>query len=151
MVGELYGVVSRLGGEAFTLAANAARTAGANGAAVAGFGRFRRLIMLLSITASATDAGDTLDVYVDGSLDGSSTWFNVAHFPQQAGNGAAVMHVAVLDPSDPGTATFNVTSDAAAGAVRPAVYAPYLRARWAVVDSGDGNSSHTFSVVGWGQ
>ena len=61
------------------------------------------------------------------------------------------MHVAVLDPSDPGTATFNVTSDAAAGAVRPAVHAPYLRARWAVVDSGDGNSSHTFSVVGWGQ
>lgn len=147
---ELYGVTARLAGEAFTLAAHAARTANGTGDAVAGFGRFRRLGLLLEITASATDAGDTLDVYVDGSLDGA-TWFNLIHFGQQAGNGTAKKELAILDPSAPGTSVIAVTSDASAGAVRPAGFAPYLRARWAVADSGDGNSSHTFGVMGYGQ
>lgn len=150
MTNPLHGVVVQAFGEAFTLAASAARTAGANGSAVSGFGRFRRLILLLSITASATDAGDTLDVYVDGSLD-DSTWFNLVHFTQQAGNGAARKEFAILDASNPGTSVINVTADASSGVVRPAGFAPYLRARWAVADSGDANQSHTFSVVGYGQ
>lgn len=150
MAGALYGVAAQATGEAFTLAASEARTAGANGTTRTGFGRFRRLILLLSITASAADAGDTLDVYVDGSLDGS-TWFNLVHFTQQAGNGAARKEFAVLDPSTPGTSVINVTADANAAAVRPAGFAPYLRARWAIADSGNGDSSHTFSLTGYGQ
>ena len=133
-------------GETITLAASAARTAGANGTAVQINGERRRFVIVNRITASATDAGDTLDVYVDFSLDGT-VWYNAAHFTQQAGNGAARTEYAVLDPSNPGTSVINVTADAAAAAVRPALFGPYMRARWAIVDSGDGNSSHTFSVI----
>lgn len=137
-------------GERIVLAASAARTASANGTAVADLGWVKRLFVLLDITASATDAGDTLDVYVDASLDGTN-WANAVHFTQQAGNGAARKEWAVLDPANPGTSALNVTSDAAAATVRPAVFGPYLRARWALVDSGDHNTSHTFSVTAYGQ
>lgn len=136
-------------GEVFTLAASAARTQSANGSAIA-VGHRRRFMILCSITASATDAGDTLDAYVDVSPDGGTTWLNAVHFTQQAGNGAARKEIAILDPSNPGTAVVNVTSDASAGVVRPAAFGSFMRARWAIADSGDGNSSHTFSVTAYG-
>ena len=129
----------------YTLAASAARTAGASGTAVLIGGLPRTTLLVLAVTASATDAGDTGDFYVDVSPDGTA-WINVAHFAQQAGNGAAKTEVATLAFASPGTSTIAVTSDAAAGAVRPAVWGKYFRARWAIVDSGNANSSHTFSV-----
>ncbi len=137
-------------GKAVTLAASAARTAGANGTAVGGLGAYRRWIIVCAITASAADAADTLNVYVDVSLDGT-TWYNAVHFTQQAGDGAAVTLVAVLDPANPGTAVVDITADAASGAVRPAMWGMQMRARWAIVDSGDHDQSHTFSVVAYGQ
>jgi hypothetical protein len=141
--------VNLVQGETITLAALAARTAGANGDAVFLGGERRRFVIVNAITASATDAADTLDVYVDFSLD-NVTWYNAVHFTQQAGNGAARTQFAVLDPSNPGTAAVTVTSDAAAGAVRPALFGPYIRARWAIVDGGgNANSSHTFSVIAY--
>ncbi len=133
-------------GELITLAASAARTAGGEGTPVTGLGWRNRFLVLLEITESHTEAGDTLDVYVDFSLDGA-TWLNAVHFTQQAGDGAARKEFAVLDPSNPGTSTVDVTGDAAAGAVRPAMFGPRMRARWAIADSGNVNSSHTFSVV----
>jgi hypothetical protein len=138
--------VELLQGETITLAASAARTASANGTAVYVGGERKRFIVVNRITASLTDAGDTLDVYVDVSLD-NNIWHNAIHFTQQAGNGAARTEYAVLDPSNPGTSVINVTADAAAAAVRPALFGPYMRARWAIVDSGDANQSHTFSVI----
>jgi hypothetical protein len=140
--------VELLQGETITLAASAARTAGANGTAVYVGGERERLLVLLNVTASLTDAADTLDVYIDWSLD-NVTWFNGGHFAQQAGNGAAKKEYMIFDPSNPGTASILVTSDAAAGAVRPAAFGVYIRARWAIVDSGDANQSHTFSVVAY--
>lgn len=135
-----------LQGEVVTLAPSAARTAGGNGVAVDLCGERRRIIVVNAITASAADAGDTLDVYVDWSID-NVTWYNAIHFTQQAGNGAARTEFAMLDPANPGAAVVNVTTDAAAGVVRPALIGRYIRARWAIVDSGDGDQSHTFSVV----
>lgn len=138
--------VELLQGEVITLAALTARTAGANGTAVYVGGERKRFIVVNRITVSAHEAGDTLDVYVDVSLD-NSIWHNAIHFTQQAGNGAARTEYAVLDPSNPGTSVINVTTDAAAAAVRPALFGPYMRARWAIADSGDADSSHTFSVI----
>ena len=142
--------VELLQGETLTLAASAARTASANGTAVFIGGERRRFIVVNPITVSAHEAGDTLDVYVDFSLNGT-TWYNAIHFTQQAGNGAARTEYAVLDPSNPGTSVINVTADAAAAAVRPALFGPYIRARWAIVDSGDADSSHTFSVIAYAE
>lgn len=138
-------------GELITLAASAARTADGNGDWVYVGGERDHFTFVLDITNSDTDAGDTLDVYIDGSFDGSTQAFNIAHFPQQAGNAAAARVAAAIGSNNPGTATFVVTADIAAGGVRSALRAPYLRARWVIVDSGDANSSHTFSVVGWAE
>ena len=131
------------------LAASAARTASASGSAEFVGQFWRRLLVVLDITASASLAGDTLDVYVDVSPDGIK-WVNAVHFAQQAGNGAAKTETAILNPSDPGTSTVATTSDAAAGAVRPAVFGKYTRARWAIVNGG-GTHSHTFSVKAYRQ
>ena len=141
--------VNLLQGETITLAALAARTASANGTAIQIAGERRRFLIVNAITASLTDAGDTLDVYVDFSLD-NTTWYNAVHFTQQAGNGADRTEFAVLDPANPGTSVINITTDANAAAVRPALFGPYMRARWAIVDDGgNANSSHTFSVLAY--
>jgi hypothetical protein len=139
-------VEAHLPGTAFALAASAARTADGNGTAVTGLGGFRRFMVLLEISASATDAADTLDVFVDVSPDGGTTWINAIHFAQQAGDGSAKDEIAVLEPSTPGVDVVAVTSDAATGKVRPGMFGDQMRARWEVADSGDANSSHTFSV-----
>jgi hypothetical protein len=139
-----------LQGESLTLAAAAARTTSASGSWVFLGGERQRLVCVLAVTASATAAGDTLDVYVDVSFDGTNSIGNAIHFAQQAGNGAAKSEFAVLDAANPGTASVLLTTDAAAGVVRPGLFGPYYRARWALVDGGGGDTSHTFSVLCYG-
>lgn len=149
----MYPLLAFLSPKAVTLRASAAATvvANATGTVQRGLGHYRRWIFLLDITASATDAGDTLDVFVDVSIDGAA-WINAVHFTQQAGNGAAKKEFAVVDASNPGTSVIVSTSDAASGAVRPAAFGDYMRARWTVVEAGgNANASHTFSVSALGQ
>jgi hypothetical protein len=136
-------------GELITLASSAARTTGANGSWVFVGGERSHYTWLLDITASATDAADTLDVYIDVSFDGTNSAGNAVHFTQQAGDGTAASEIAVLGSGVSPAAIVAVTSDAAATVIRPGFIGPYFRARWAIVDSGDANSSHTFSVTGY--
>ncbi len=140
--------VELLQGETITLAASAARTANGSATGVFVGGERRRFVVVNAITASATAAADTLDVFVDFSLDGT-TYYNAIHFTQQAGDGAARTEFAVLDPANPGTAVVDITADAAAAAVRPALFGPYVRARWEAVDGGGADTSHTFSVIAY--
>ena len=140
-------------GETITLFALAARTVAAN-AVSATFdlgGERKRFSIVNNITVSATDAGDTLDVYVDFSLDGA-VWYNAVHFTQQAGTGAARIEFATLDPTTPGAVVVDVTADLAAGVVSPAVFGRYMRGRYTVVEfAGVGVASHTFSLVAYAQ
>lgn len=137
-------------GEAITLKASSVitATAGTNGTAVYIGGERRRYIFILDVTAAATDATDTLDVYVDWSLD-DVTYYNGGHFTQCLGNGGAKKYYMVFDPSSPGTAVIDATSDAANSTVRPALFGPYVRSRWIEVDAGGAASSFTFSVLGY--
>lgn len=132
-------------GLALTLAASAARTAGANGTTF-DLLKFDRAIFVLDITASAHEAGDTLDVFIDISPDGGTKWINAIHFAQQAGDGAAKTEMAILCADNPGALSILTTADCASGVVRPSVMGNKVRARWAIADSGDADSSHTFSV-----
>lgn len=136
-------------GEQITLAASAARTSSANGTTMhIASGRSRVVVACIIADASLTDAGDTLDVYVDLSPDGGTTWINAVHFTQRAGNASgAKTEVAVLDSASASTSVVDVTSNANSGAVRPYVFGNAIRARWAIADSGDANSSHTFGVT----
>lgn len=132
-----------------TLFASATRTtavANQAGTAVTDLSRTTRAEVTLDVTAMAGVAGDVLDVYVDAEVS-PGKFVNAAHFTQVAGNGAAQTKVAILDPSNPGTAEINVTSDAAGGAVRPAVWGMSLRGRYTLVKSGAGEPSATFSLV----
>lgn len=138
------------GGSVITLAASAARVASANGTAVDTIG-CKRAVILCDITVSATAAGDTLDVYIDVLGPDGATWLNAVHFTQQAGNGAAKKMFAILESASAGATVTDVTSDAASGAVRPSLFGTQMRARWALVDGGGGDTSHTFSVTAYVQ
>lgn len=137
----------------YVLAASAARTTtvGTNGTSTLVGGYHKRALVVLNVTASATNAADTLDVYVDVSPDGT-LWLPAVHYGQQAGNGAAKTEFAILDPTNPGTATILATSDPAVSTVRPGAWGKYIRTRWVIVDGGGaGDPSHTFSVTAYVQ
>jgi hypothetical protein len=124
----------------------ATTTAGTNSTAAVIGGYWRRAIIVLDHTASGVDAADTLDVYVDVSIDGSK-WVNAVHFAQKAGNAAASTEFAILDPSNPGTATVVATSDNAVSTVRPSAFGMQMRERHVIVNGAGGNApSHTYSV-----
>lgn len=116
-------------------------------AAVTGLQHFRQAMIVLHLTNAAAAVGDTLDVYVDSSPDGTS-WLNVVHFTQILGNGTDdLTFFAVLDPGGaPGTAVIAATSDCAAGVVRPAMFADQLRVRYTIVDGGAHGQSFSFGV-----
>ena len=138
-------------GESFVLAASAARgaTAVTNGTSVYIGGERQRYIVILDVTAAGIDAPDTLDVYVDWSLD-DVTFYNGGHFTQAIGTGGAVSFFAVWDPTTPGAADIAVTADAAVHTIRPSLFGPYIRARWVIVEgAGGGVVSFTFSVKGY--
>lgn len=137
-------------GEAITLfpaAAYTVVTAGTNGTAVFVGGERKRFIFILRVTAAATDAADTLNMFVDFSIDGV-TYFNGGHFTPVLGNGGAVSYYMVFDASAPGTAVIATTADAANSTVRPSLFGAYVRGRYILVDA-DVNASFTLSVTGY--
>lgn len=154
MAGLLVGLAARQDGRAeaggvitATLAGSEARTTGANGDAVGNLGDFPAYTAILSVTDAQDAAGDTLDVYVDGSPDGGATWINIGHFTQVLGNGANTLTFrGPIETVDGGGLAENVTSDAAAGVFRPGLVLPTMRARWAIADGG-GAHSFTFKVI----
>lgn len=52
------------------------------------------LVLILDVTAAATDAADTLDVTVETLIDGD--WIDVCSFTQCLGNGGAKRHIAKI-------------------------------------------------------
>lgn len=136
------------------LAASAVHTQEANAVSAEGeweIGAFEKALIVLDITASATIAADTLDVYIDVSWD-EVTWLNAVHFTQQAGDGAAKKELATLDvgadTTDP-DAVKVVTADAGSGVVRPELTGRFIRVRSTVVRDTGVDESHTFSVVAY--
>jgi hypothetical protein len=98
----------------------------------------------LDVTAAATEAGDTLDVFIQTTIDGTN-WIDVVHFTQVVGNGGAKRHIAKIDNTQP-QAMFENGTALAAGSVRN-IAGTAWRARWAIVDATTvGNVSFTFSV-----
>lgn len=131
--------------ENVSLAPSAARTESSAGLdAVSGFGRCRAAEFQLNVTAAATDAGDTLDVFVQTTIDGVN-WIDIAHFTQVLGNGGAKRFIAKVS-GELAETMFEVGSALAAGSVRNVLGDQY-RVRYDVVDAGTDNASFTFSVA----
>lgn len=109
---------------------------------------FSEAVVTLDVTVAATDSNDTLDVYIDTSYDGGTSWVNVGHFTQVLGNGGAKKFVMSLK-SNP-IATSNVVpagTDQTAGNALQIPLGDRLRYRGVVVDPTGTNASFTYSVV----
>lgn len=102
----------------------------------------RELFALLDVTAAATDTGDTLDIFIDGSPDGT-TYYNVIHFTQILGDSSAAKYFALSGAL--AAAEENVTSDVSAGAAGRAFFGRYIRVRHTLVDA-DANAEFTYSL-----
>lgn len=103
----------------------------------------------LKVTAAATEAGDTLDVYVQHSLDGGTTFTDFVHFTQVVGNASTPVNhfahwVALMTP----TAAMHATEDAAlAAGVKQGPVGELWRVKWVVAPATTtGNESFTFGV-----
>lgn len=122
---------------------SAARTETGTGDAVSNLGEFSVLIAQLDVTSAATAAGDTLDVYLQTTIDGTN-WVDIHHFTQVLGNGGAKRYFAKL-VSSVALTEFENAAALAAAAGRAIVGGQY-RVRWAITDATTDDASFTFSV-----
>lgn len=108
---------------------------------------FKEMVVVLDVTAAATDVGDTLDVYVDTSFDGGVSFVNIGHFTQVLGNGGAKKFIMAFK-ANPITASNCVAfgTDQSASAALQIGFGDRIRARAVTVDSGTQNVSFTYSV-----
>lgn len=108
---------------------------------------YREMVVVLDVTAAATDVGDTLDVYIDTSFDGGVSFVNIGHFTQVLGNGGAKKFIMSFK-SNPIAASNCVAfgTDQAAAAALQIGFGDRIRARAVTVDSGTQNESFTYSV-----
>lgn len=125
---------------AATTTAGGAQTG--TGTAVTGLGEWKVMILQLDVTAAATDAIDTLDVFVQTTIDGTN-WVDIYHFTQVLGNGSAKRYYGKLVWDAALTEFENATALGAAGG--RAIVGDQYRVRYAQVDAGS-NASFTFSV-----
>lgn len=104
---------------------------------------------VLDVTAAATAADDTLDVYIDFSPDQGLTWINAIHFTQVLGNGGAKKELAKITANTglaTATAPLNIAADASSGAVRNISLFENVRYRAVIVDADTDNASFTYSL-----
>jgi hypothetical protein len=103
---------------AVELLASAARTSSSNSVfSTQRLSSFKRALILLNLTAAATESNDTLDVYLQKNVgsDASPIWTDFVHFTQALGNGGAKQFVAELTNEDI-TSGLHVVQDAALAA-----------------------------------
>jgi len=130
-----------------TLLASAARTASGNsvaGTPISTLGRYHKALVCLQVTAAATLAGDTLDVYIQKNVGGEETpiWHDFIHFTQVLGNGGAKTFVAQLTSDDITTAMGPVTDGTLAAGVAQGPWSDRWRVKWVIAGTG----SFTFAV-----
>jgi hypothetical protein len=102
---------------------------------------------LLSVTAAATEVGDKLNVYLQSSADGGTTYDDFIHFTEVLGNGGAVKHIAVVNFRVSPTSSLHTPNDAALSVgVNQGPVANDWRAKWVVTDASTDNASFTFSI-----
>lgn len=107
------------------LAASAARTANGNGSTFGGFSAGDRIAAQLSVSARS-GTNPTLDVVIQHSIDGGTTWFDLITFTQATATGNELKLYAEVDASS------------------AQVIGDELRAKWTI--GGTNTPSFTFSV-----
>lgn len=129
------------------LQASAAQVASGTGtAAVPDANPAKAWIFQLVVSAAATGAGDTLNVYVQQSHDGGDNWDDLVSFPQVLGNSAEGVYVAtvpVVRDDQAGEVHARTDGALAAGSVRATVIGRRFRVKWTIAG---GTAAFTFGV-----
>jgi hypothetical protein len=112
-------------------------------------GKQKSWVVVCDYTAKATDANDTMDVYIDVLV--GTLWINVIRFTTALGNGTdAQREVGNITPANQNTAVTAVSADCASGVVRPGITGSQIRARWDFTDGGGGGAAtFDFSVLAY--
>lgn len=103
----------------------------------------------LLITAAATGAGDTFDLYLQSSIDGT-VWNDFVHFTQVLGNGGPIKFQAAWVRDIVPTVAIGAPKDATlAVGVNQGLVGGLWRAKWVI--AGGGPTSFTFSLSMYAQ
>lgn len=91
---------------------------------------------LLNVSSAAAAAGDTLDVYVQASSNGGTTWDDFVHFTQVLGNGGAKAYLTRWQGQIAPTTAQAAPQDAAMSAgVAAGPHGTTWRVKWVVVSA----------------
>lgn len=126
---------------------SAVRTTGDSTASVNLPSDTKAILLMLDVTAAATDAGDILAVWLQGSIDGT-TYYDIGRFADILGNGGAVkyiMNINRLEFVDSSIIT-PTNGSMTAGTVTPGPCPRQIRLKWTVTDAGTDDASFTFSA-----
>jgi hypothetical protein len=130
-----------------TLVESAARASSSNSGAlhISQLDSVKAAIFFLDVTAAAQLVGDTLNVYIQSSMDGQ-IWDDFVSFTQVLGNGGAKQYTARWFRDLSPEAELEAPSDKAmaAGIRQGHVPCGYWRVAWVI--AGGENKSFTFSV-----
>jgi hypothetical protein len=107
-------------------------------------GPIKAIAFELNCSVQAKDVGDTLDVYVQTSLDGGTTWVDVVHFTQLLGNtgGAKVYYAKIAAVT--ALTMFETAAALTAGNVRDLI-GTHLRAKYVITNDSDDPIDTTFT------
>jgi|SRR6185295_9128788 len=122
-------------------------TADGNKVIVGDFGNIVAASFLLVVLAAATEVGDTLDVYIQSSID-KNTYDDFIHFTQVLGNGGTKQYIAYWNALMAPEAEIAAPADATMSVgVKQGPIGSTLRVKWKVVDAGTANASFTFALA----
>jgi len=110
----------------------------------------KSLVFLLGVTNADTDANDTLDVFIQESPDGGTTWNDICHFAQVIGTASAGKQQAIINCEAEPEIEMAAPSDAAmaVSTVRQGPVCSPIRAKYIIVDGGsDADQTFTFSLI----
>lgn len=110
--------------------------------------KYTEMVVILDVTAAATEVGDLLDVYIDTSFDGGVSFINLGRFTQVLGNGGAKKFLMSFKANPLATSNLAVFStDQTAGNALQIGFGDRLRYRAAVTDAATlANVSFNFSL-----
>jgi len=125
------------------LADESAATATGTGTAVAApGGRIGAMQFIFDLTSAASTGSDTLDVYVETTLDGTN-WIEIVHFAQVTGS-ATTYQMAGKIVAGLKEDLFTTSATLAASAHRD-LFGSQYRAKWTITDD-SGSASFAFTV-----
>lgn len=131
------------------LLASAARTESGVQVFTQDMSMYHSALLEFACTAADTEAGDTLDVYVQHSIDGGTTWDDFIHFTQVIGTTSVPFRRMVAWADTPAESELWTAQDAAMSVgVLQGPKGPKWRVKWVIVDVATlENVSFTFGVT----